>query len=139
MANPSTGDDDKLNGVAAVSPTAVSAVGSFDDRSGSIPVVRTLAEQFNGTSWSIVPSGNVGTTDNLLSGAARMPGTTGAWAVGFRLTASGLHQTLVERARVARHSRPALAHVREPRLDRRVGRGARVRVRSRKVASANRC
>ena len=50
VASPSTGDDDTLNGVAVVSPTAVSAVGSFDDRSGSIPVARTLAEQFNGTS-----------------------------------------------------------------------------------------
>jgi hypothetical protein len=97
VASPSTGDEDTLSGVAAVSPTAVSTVGNFEDRSGSIPVDRTLAEQWGGTSWSIVPSGNVGTTDNLLMGAARIPGTTGIWAVGFRLTATGPDQTLIER------------------------------------------
>ena len=97
VASPSTGDDDILNGVAAVSPTSVSTVGSFDDRTGSIPVSRTLAEQFNGTSWSILPSANIGATDNLLTGAARIPGTTSVWAVGFHLTAAGPDQTLVER------------------------------------------
>ena len=97
VASPSTGDDDSLNGVAAVSPTAISTVGSFEDRTGSIPVDRTLAEQFTGTSWSIVPSVNVGTTDNLLTGAARIPGTTGVWAVGFHLTATGPDQTVIER------------------------------------------
>ena len=97
VTSPSTGDEDTLNGVAAVSSTSVSTVGSFDDRTGSIPVSRTLAEQFNGTSWSIVPSVNVGATDNLLMGAARIPGTTSVWAVGFNLTATGPDQTLIER------------------------------------------
>ena len=97
VTSPSTGDEDTLSGVASISPTAVSAVGNFEDRSGSIPVDRTLAEQFNGTSWSIVPSGNTSTTDNLLMGAARIPGTTGTWAVGFHLTSAGPDQTLIER------------------------------------------
>jgi hypothetical protein len=97
VASPSTGDDDSLNGVAAVSPTAVSTVGSVDDRTGAIPVSRTLAEQFTGTSWSIVPSVNIGSTDNLLMGAARIPGTSAVWAVGFHLTAVGPDQTLIER------------------------------------------
>lgn len=97
VTSPSTGDDDTLGGVAAVSPTAISTVGSFDDRTGSIPVSRTLAERFNGTSWSIVPSGNTSTTDTLLAGTARIPGTTSVWAVGFRLTATGPDHTLIER------------------------------------------
>jgi hypothetical protein len=97
VTSPSTGDEDTLSGVAAVSPTTVSTVGNFEDRSGSIPVDRTLAEQWGGTSWGIVPSGNVGTTDNLLTGAALIPGTTGTWAVGFHLTATGPDQTLIER------------------------------------------
>jgi hypothetical protein len=96
-ASPSTGDDDTLSGVAAISPTAISAVGSLDDFSAPIPVARTFAEQFDGASWSIVPSRDIGTSDNLLTGAARIPGTTRAWAVGFRLTATGPSQTLIER------------------------------------------
>jgi len=73
VTSPSTGDEDTLSGVAAVSPTAVSTVGNFEDRSGSIPVDRTLAEQWGGTNWSIVPSANVGTTDNLLRAAHGSP------------------------------------------------------------------
>jgi hypothetical protein len=97
VASPNTRDEDTLSGVAAVSPTAIFAVGNFEDRTG-FPVDRTLAEQFNDTSWSIVPSVNVGATDNLLMGAARIPGTTSVWAVGFNLTATGPDQTLIERA-----------------------------------------
>ena len=38
----------------------------------------------------------MGTTDNLLRGAAAIPGTNSAWAVGFRLTSSTADQTLIE-------------------------------------------
>jgi hypothetical protein len=97
VASASVGDEDTLSGVAAVSSTAISAVGNFEDRTGSIPVDRTLAEQWGGMSWTIVPTVNAGTTDNLLTGAARIPGTTSVWAVGFHLTATGPDQTLIER------------------------------------------
>jgi hypothetical protein len=64
---------------------------------GAIPVDRTLGERWTGASWALDPTVSVGTTDNLLTGAAAIPGTGAAWAVGFRLTASGPDQTLVER------------------------------------------
>ncbi|MEA2148164.1 MAG: hypothetical protein QOG59_3751, partial [Solirubrobacteraceae bacterium] len=48
-------------------------------------------------SWALEASPNVGSTDNLLQAASRIPGTSTAWAVGFRLTSSGLDQTLIMR------------------------------------------
>ena len=98
VTTPNTADEDSLAGVAAVTSSNVAAVGDVVDHSGAIPVDRTLAEQFNGASWATQPSANVGTTDNLLTGATRIPGSGGVWAVGFHLTATGPDQTLIERA-----------------------------------------
>jgi hypothetical protein len=96
-ATPNTGDEDTLNGVAAIASTSAFAAGTFTQTGGPIPIDRTLAARWNGASWSADPSVSVGTTDNLLQGAAAIPGTRSAWAVGFRLTASGPDQTLIER------------------------------------------
>jgi hypothetical protein len=96
VTTPNTGDEDTLNGVAAAAAARVFSAGTFVQTGGAIPVDRTLGERWNGASWALDPSGNVGTTDNLLRGAAAIPGTNSAWAVGFRLTSSTADQTLIE-------------------------------------------
>ena len=70
-----TGDQDTLEGVSVLPGGAAAAVGSFNDTSGPIPIARTLAETFNGTALRRTPSPNVGTSDNLLRGAATLPGS----------------------------------------------------------------
>lgn len=95
VSSPNTGDQDTLNGVAAIAPSSVAAVGTDENTSGSIPIDRTLALGWNGTSWAGVATPNVGSTDNLLQGASRIPGTATAWAVGFHLTTGGPNQTLI--------------------------------------------
>jgi hypothetical protein len=95
-STPNTGDEDSLNGVAAAGTASAFSVGTFVQQGGAIPVDRTLAEAWNGSSWATDASANVGSTDNLLLGAAAIRGTGSAWAVGFRLTA-GPDQTLIER------------------------------------------
>ena len=96
-ATPNTADEDSLSGVAAVASARVFLAGSVSQRGGSIPIARTLAERWTGSNWVADTSANVGATDNLLTGAAAIPGTNSAWAVGFRLTATNVDQTLIER------------------------------------------
>ncbi len=69
-----------LYSVAAVSANNIWAVGNYLNGKGSH---FTLIEHWNGTSWSIVPSPNVGTIDSVLSGVARVPGSSNVWAVGY--------------------------------------------------------
>jgi hypothetical protein len=54
---------------------------------------QTLTEHWNGSSWSVVPSPNPGTTSNLLLGAAALS-PTDAWAVGYEYTAGGALELL---------------------------------------------
>ena len=100
MTSPNVGDQDTLNAVAATAPGSVAAAGSDQNRSGPVPVDRTLAQQWNGTGWATQPTPNVGSTDNLLEGAAAVPGTSTVWAVGVRMAATRLplEQTLILRA-----------------------------------------
>jgi hypothetical protein len=94
---PNVGDNNSLSGVAATGPAAVTAVGTFEDVSGGGAVARTLAEQWNGSSWATLATPNVGTADNLLRAVAPIPGTADVWAVGMHLTTGGPSQTLVLR------------------------------------------
>lgn len=57
---------------------------------------QTLIEQWNGTSWNVVPSPNVGTGNNNLSGVAAVRAND-VWAVGvyWNSTTNG-YQTLIE-------------------------------------------
>jgi len=71
--------------VAAVSANNSWAAGYYFN-SGGIP--RTLIEHWNGTSWKVVPSPNVGPNDNLLNGVARIPGSSNVWAVGYYISSS---------------------------------------------------
>lgn len=90
------GDQDTLQGAAAPTPTTLLAVGTYEQTGGSIPIQRTLAQRWNGTSWLPQVSANSGPTDNLLQAASAVPGAGYVWAVGFRLTSSGVDQTLIE-------------------------------------------
>jgi hypothetical protein len=83
---------DVLTGVAASSPTDAWAVGSYTNSSG---INQTLTEQWNGKSWSIVSSPNVGTSNNVLTGVADSS-SRNSWAVGNYVNTSGANQTLIE-------------------------------------------
>jgi len=61
-ANPGEGAD-AFAGVAVVSANDVWAVGFYEDNVGPS---QTLIEHWNGTSWSVVGSPNVGTSSNVL-------------------------------------------------------------------------
>ena len=87
--NVGTGDN-KLVGIAVAGPNDVWAVGWAKNASG---VPTTLIEHWNGTAWSVVPSPNVGTVDNILAGVAAVA-STDVWAVGS--TATGNGSTLTE-------------------------------------------
>jgi len=69
----------RLQGVAAAGGSAW-VVG--DGQPGGVPPQRTLTEQWDGSSWSIVTSPNVGTWDNFLWGVAVIDSGE-AWAVGY--------------------------------------------------------
>ncbi len=85
-----------LDGVAALSAKNVWAVGSYYLQNQG--PARTLIEHWDGTSWSIVPSPNVGTSDNALKAITRIPGTSQLWAVGFYATPlQGNQKALIER------------------------------------------
>jgi len=80
VASPSPASNDTLSGVAARSASDVWAVGARQDRSGPIPIDRTLTEHWNGSAWSVVASPNVGGNDNLLNGVGATSGDV--WTVG---------------------------------------------------------
>jgi hypothetical protein len=81
VPSPNVGNDDNsLQGVAIAGPNDVWAVGYYYDTSLLAP--RTLILRWNGTSWSVVPSPNVGNLDNWLYGVA-IAGPNDVWAVGY--------------------------------------------------------
>jgi hypothetical protein len=83
---------DALNGVSCVSASACTAVG-FSVNAGGVD--QTLAESWNGTAWSIVPSPDQGTTNNVLNGVSCVSASS-CTAVGYSVNAGDLDQTLVE-------------------------------------------
>jgi hypothetical protein len=89
--NPGTSGN-YLNGVSAISASDVWAVGSYTN-SGS--PAQTLVEHWDGTSWAIANSPNVGTNSNTLNGVAAVSAGD-VWAVG-QSNIGGTEQTLVER------------------------------------------
>ncbi len=82
-----------LYGVAAVSANDVWAVGYFETGTGYVG--RTLVEHWNGTSWSVVSSPNIGPVNNFLYGVAAVSATD-VWAVGYYETSSGPDITIIE-------------------------------------------
>src|SRR2546421_158680 len=94
VSSPNAGmQNNQLAGVTAVSATDIWAVGNFEPAI-NVPV-QTLTLHWNGTSWSVVSSPNVGSGFNTLQAAAAVS-TNEVWAVGQSSTASGVVQTLIE-------------------------------------------
>jgi hypothetical protein len=83
---------DQLFGAAASSPTNVWAVG---DQEGADGVFNTLAEHWDGTSWTAVSTPDPGSNGDLFYGVTT-EGPDDAWAVGQQLSNSGPDQVLVE-------------------------------------------
>jgi len=73
-----TNDNAALNGIVALAPDNIYAVGYKPATNGA---VQTLIEHWDGTAWTVVPSPNANTTGNVLLGiTATSP--TDIWAVG---------------------------------------------------------
>jgi hypothetical protein len=87
VASPNPGSTDILGGITAISPQDVWAVGNYVDIRD---LHQVLIEHWNGTQWRVIPSPNLDTLDNGLSGVAFLS-STDVWAVGA--TSSG---TLIE-------------------------------------------
>jgi hypothetical protein len=80
VASPNAGGGENiLSGTAAVGARDVWAVGTAQAAPGSPR--RTLAEHWNGSSWKVVATPNIGPGDNLLQ-AVTATGSSNAWAVG---------------------------------------------------------
>jgi hypothetical protein len=87
-----------LDGVAAVAPQDVWAVGRYD--AGSAHLLQPLVEHWNGTAWHLVSRPlPLAATNGVLSAVARIPSTTQLWAVGAwsKYSIPSLPQPLMER------------------------------------------
>jgi hypothetical protein len=67
----------KLVSIAAITPNDLWAVGSYSIRGTD----QTLVEHWDGSSWTLIPSPNVGSGSNFLAGVAAIA-TNDVWAVG---------------------------------------------------------
>ncbi len=93
MTSPDEGSGDNyLNAVSCSDATDCVAVG-FDYSSSS--QTQTLVETWDGTSWSIATSPDVGSGDNLLAGVS-CSDPTECTAVGSSYSSTGVWRTLVE-------------------------------------------
>jgi Phosphoesterase family len=91
--NPQPGSvRDMLFGASALSPSDVWVVG---DQEGSNNVFQTLAEHWDGTSWSVVPTPGPGSTGNHLY-AVDAVSPDNVWAAGQQLGSSSPDLGLVE-------------------------------------------
>jgi hypothetical protein len=95
VASPNSGGaGSDLGGVAATSPTDAWAVGSFAPNS-KIGLTLTLAEHWDGVSWKIVSTPNVGALSNSLFAVAALA-PNDAWAVGNYIGSDYAAHTLIE-------------------------------------------
>jgi hypothetical protein len=85
-----------LNGVSCVSASSCFAVGEYYPPTSSASVTpRTLAESWNGSKWSIVPSPSNGSVGSSLAGISCVSASA-CTAVGYYDTSTHLPETLVE-------------------------------------------
>jgi hypothetical protein len=92
VSAPAPGTQSTLVGVAALSATDAWAVGGYVDGG----VSQTLAEHWDGTSWSLIPSPNPSSTFSSLKSVSMLSGAN-VWAVGtYRDDRSGDFRPLVE-------------------------------------------
>ena len=91
--NPQPGSvRDMLFGASALSPSNVWVVG---DREGSDHKFETLAEHWDGNSWSVIPTPHPGSTGNHLY-AVDAVSRDNVWAAGWQLNGDSPDQGLVE-------------------------------------------
>mgnify|MGYP001401791790 CR=1 FL=1 len=83
---------DMLFGASALSPSDVWVVG---DQEGANGIFETLAEHWNGRTWSVIPTPDPGSTGNHLYGVDAVSADN-IWAVGQQLGAHAPDQALVE-------------------------------------------
>jgi hypothetical protein len=98
ISSPNVGSgNNSLAAVSAVARDDAWAVGEFTDE--STKQTQTLAEHWNGSVWTVIPSPNEGTANNVMLGVAAFGPldvyTAGTWAVARRkemdLHAQGAH------------------------------------------------
>jgi hypothetical protein len=94
-ANTSATQTNYLNAVTCASAWDCWAVGYYNNGSGGTGAGQTLIEHWNGTSWSIFSSPNIGTGSNFLEGVT-CTSAVNCWAAGYYFTGSSVAQTLVE-------------------------------------------
>ena len=87
VPSPKGGTAPFLDGVAAVGPASIWAVGS-DTPAGGQP--QTLALHWNGTAWTRAPSPTVGGASRLVTASA-IPGGSGIWAAGYSGTSGSFN------------------------------------------------
>jgi hypothetical protein len=93
--NPAGASSSALSGVSCVSSSACVAVGQYTNSSG---VQVTLAEHWNGASWSIQATPNpAGATASRLAGGVSCTSANSCTAVGNYINSSGTTVTLAER------------------------------------------
>ena len=89
---PSPGSvDNLLEGVAVLTPCDAWAVGSDTGSSG---LSQTLAEHWDGSAWTVVPSPDVAGLNNQLDGV-RAVSAADVWAVGVSFVDGGEERTLI--------------------------------------------
>lgn len=94
VTSPNSGSG--ANGLFAIAASAANDVWAVGDFKNSGGVAQTLAEHWNGSAWSIVPTPNQGAGDNVLSSVVAI-GPTDAWAVGYsRADNNSPRQSLTE-------------------------------------------
>ena len=84
-----------LTGVTTVSVNDAWAVGTSLVSGSPFDYAQTLIEHWNGSTWSIVSSPNVGSNWNILE-AVKAVSATNIWAVGYYQDSSDVDQTLIE-------------------------------------------
>jgi hypothetical protein len=91
--NPSGAEQSNFTGVSCTSASACTAVGDYTDDSGTRD---TLAEAWNGTSWSIQATPNpTGAEGSILAGVS-CTSANACTAVGDYADSSGIQDTLAE-------------------------------------------
>ncbi len=93
IPSPDPGQIAYLQGVTAISPNNIWAVGTFVNATNP---GQTLVEQWNGTSWNVIPSPNPGGINNKLEAVTGVSADD-IWAVGLYVANQSPVLTLIER------------------------------------------
>jgi hypothetical protein len=95
VPSPTIGNyDNNLTAVSAASATDAWAVGAYYAPSNTNILV-SMAEHFDGKTWTEFPLSNVGPNQNTLVAVSELP-SGHAWAAGFYINAEYAQQTLIQ-------------------------------------------